>query len=152
MRSFGRFCTLAILGISLSVATVRADEEKIPLDKVPAPVLKAFKAKFPDATIKAALKETDKNKVTYEIESILKGLSIDAVLTPEGEFVEIEREMKVKDLPAAVTKAVAAKYPKCKVVEAGEVTTGDEVTYEVTVKTAEGKSVEVEVSKDGMIL
>ena len=152
MRSFGRFCTLAVLGMSLSIATVRADEEKIPLDKVPAPVLKAFKAKFPDATIKAAIKETEKDKVTYEIESTLKGLSVDAVLTPAGEFVAIEREMQVDDLPAAVTKAVAAKYPKSKIEKAEEVTKGDLVTIEVVVKTAEGKSVEVEVTKDGKVL
>jgi hypothetical protein len=114
--------------------------------------LKAFKTKFPDATLKAAIKETDKDKVTYEIESTLKGLSVDAVLTPAGEFVAIEREMKVGDLPAAVTRAVEAKYPKGKFEKAEEVTAGDKVTYEVIVKTPDGKSVEVEVSKDGKVL
>lgn len=152
MRSFGRFCTLVVLGLCLSVATARADEEKIPLDKVPAPVLRAFKAKFPAATIKGAIKETEKDKVTYEIESTLKGLSVDAVLTPAGEFVAIEREMKVVDLPAAVTKAVEAKYPKSRVEKAEEVTSGDKVTYEVAVKTTDGKSVELEVRKDGNVL
>ena len=80
MRSFGRFCTPAVLGLCLSVAMARADEEKIPLDKVPTPVLRAFKAKFPAATIKGAIKETEKDKVAYEV----------AVKTPDGKSVEVE--------------------------------------------------------------
>jgi uncharacterized membrane protein YkoI len=149
MQWFGRICALAVFGFGLSVASARADEVKIPLDKVPKAVLDAFKAKFPKATINAALKEEEDGKTTYEIESTQDGLGIDAVLKPDGEFVEIEKEIKTSDIPAAVAKAVEAKYPKSKVKKAEELLKGGKSLYEVAVETADGKSAEVVVDKDG---
>ena len=140
----------ALLGTSFT--TARADEEKIPLDKVPKPVMTAFKEKFPGAEIKTAIKEVEDGKTLYEIESTQKGLTIDAVLSPDGKFVEIERELKTADLPAAVSAAAKAKYPKGKATKAEEVTKGDAVTYEVTVDPGEGKAVVLSIDKTGKIL
>ena len=142
----------AFLGFASLVPSARADEEKIPLDKVPAPVMKAFKAKFPKAEIKAAIKEVEDGKTTYEIESMQDGLSIDCVLKPDGDFVEIERQIKLTDLPKAVSDAVATKYPKSKSKKAEEVTKDDQTTYEVTVEKADGKTVVVAVDKAGKVL
>jgi hypothetical protein len=152
MRNFGRINTLAVLGLGLLVGTSMADEEKIPLDKVPKAVLNAFKAKFPQATINAAIKEEEDGKTVYEIESTLRGLGVDAVLKPNGDFVEIEKEIKVADLPAAAVAAVEAKYPKAKVKKAEEVTKDGKVSYEAVVEKADGKSVEVAFDKDGKIV
>src|SRR3954447_20602086 len=115
MHSFARIGTLAVLALGLSAASSRADEEKVPLDTVPRPVLNAFKAKFPEATIKAAIKEEEDGKTVYEIESIANGLGIDAVLKPNGEFSAIEKEIKSADVPPAVASTVKAKHPKAKV-------------------------------------
>jgi hypothetical protein len=150
MRGFGRIGALAVFGFGLTVAATRADEEKIPVDKVPAPVLKAFKAKFPGATINAAIKEEEGGKTVYEIESTLKGLGVDAVLKPDGEFVEIEEEIKTGDLPAAVAAAVKARHPKAEIKKAEKVLLGGENFYEVLVEEG-GKTVEVAVEKDGKI-
>jgi hypothetical protein len=59
-----------------------------------------------------------------------------------------------KDLPAAVTKALEAKYPKGTLKEAMAVNkvTGKErklLHYELTVDTGDKKSVEVLISADG---
>jgi hypothetical protein len=135
--------------LGLSAAKARADEEKIALDKVPKPVLKAFQDKFPKANITAAIREVEDGKTLYEIESTQNGLGIDAVLKPDGEFVEIEKEVKPTDLPPAVTAAVESKYPKAKVKKAEEVIKGGKSLYEVTVETADGKSAEVVVDKNG---
>jgi uncharacterized membrane protein YkoI len=151
MGSYERIFTLAVLGFGLTAAASRADEEKVPLDKVPAPVLKAFKAKFPEATIKAAIKEVEDGKTVYEIESTSKGLAIDAVLKPDGEFVNYEKEIKSADLPAKVASAVKAKHPKGKVKKVEEVTEGDKSFYEVLVEEGD-KSTEVSVGKDGKII
>jgi hypothetical protein len=149
MKRFARIGTLAVLGLGLLVTASRADEEKIPLEKVPKPVLKAFKAKFPDATINTAIKEEADGKTVYEIESKQDGLGIDAVLKPDGEFVEIEKELKIADLPAAVSKAVKAKHPKGKMTKAEELIKDGKSAYEVVVELADGKTEEVVVDKNG---
>ena len=60
MRRFGSSLLVAAALVVLSaVAVVRADEEKIELDKVPKPVLDAVKKKFPDAKLTGAAKEKD---------------------------------------------------------------------------------------------
>jgi uncharacterized membrane protein YkoI len=151
MRRYGRIFTLAVLGFGLSVTVSRADEEKVPLDKVPAPVLKAFKAKFPEATIKAAIKEEEDGKTVYEIESIANGLGIDAVLKPNGEFSAIEKEIKSADVPPAVASTVKAKHPKAKVKRIEEVTSEGKFFYEFLLEEGD-KRTEISVDKDGKIV
>ena len=60
-----------------------------------------------------------------------------------------EKEIPVADLPAAVKDAIEKKYPKCKILEAEMEKEGDDVEYEVEIMTADGKKLELEVSKDG---
>ena len=153
MRRFGRVCTLAVLGLGLTAPVSRADEEKIPLNQVPRAVTEAFKVRFPEATIKNAIKEEEGGKTTYEVESTLRnGLSIDAVLRPDGEFVEIEKEIKPSELPAPVAAGARAKYPTAKVEKAEEVLSDGKTSYEVTVKKQDGKSAVLVFDKDGKFI
>jgi hypothetical protein len=150
MRRFAMTFALAVFGFGLSAAATSADEVKIPLSEVPKPVTEAFKAKFPKATMKNAIKETEDGKVTYEIEStIASGLSIDAVLKPNGDFVAIEKQIKPSELPAAVAPAVAKKYPKSEITKAEHVESSGKISYEAFVKKADGKTVVVIFDKDG---
>src|SRR5690242_18280066 len=71
-------------------------EESVPLDKVPKPVLDAVKARFKDAKLTDASKETEDGKLTYEITVHDKGQQIDVTLTPEGEIVLIEKTIAAK--------------------------------------------------------
>ena len=151
MRKLGRIGVLAVLG--LWAPTAMAGETKIPLDKVPKAVGDAFKKKFPEATLKAAIKEEEDGKVTYELESTLKGgLTLDAVLTPAGEFVAIEKEIRTADLPAKALAAVKEKYPKASLEKAEMVDTKGKVSYEAVVKKADGKSATLLFDKDGKLL
>jgi hypothetical protein len=141
---------------ALVVVGVRADEQKVPLDKVPKPVLDAVKKRFPKAKLVEAAKETEGGKTEYEV-SIKDGeTSIDVTLTPDGKITLIERTITEKGLPKAVTSAVKAKYPGSKykkVEEAIKVTDGKETFdfYELHVVTADNKTVEVKMGKDGKI-
>jgi hypothetical protein len=143
---------MAVIGFGLLVPalSLRADEEKIAIDKLPRPVLNAFKAKFPGATINAAIKEEEDGKTVYEIESTRDGLGIDAVLRPDGEFVEVEKEIKTGDLPAAVAASVKARHPRAALKKAEEVTLNGETFFEVFVEEG-GKTTEVKVDKDGTL-
>jgi uncharacterized membrane protein YkoI len=132
-------------------------EESVPLDKVPKPVLDAVKARFKDAKLTEASKETEDGKLVYEVTVNDKGQHIDVTLTPDGEIVLIEKTIAAKDLPKPVTKALEEKYAKAtyKIVEEIiKVEKKEEklAYYEVLLVTADKKKLEVEVSAEGKII
>jgi uncharacterized membrane protein YkoI len=151
----GWLAASAVAGLVL-LAAVRADEktEKISPDKLPQKVMDAVKTRFPGAEITSVEKETTDGKVVYDIELKHKGRKYEMDIQEDGTILEIEKEVAVKDLPAAVTKALEAKYPKSTIKEVMEVNLvkGKEEKpdhYEVVLVTADKKELEVTVSLDG---
>jgi len=147
--------TIAVAVVVL-VAPVRADEEKVPLDKAPKAVLEAAKKRFPKAEVVGVSKEGEKDKTVYEVELKEAGKTIDVTLTPEGVITTIEQEIDAKDLPKAVTEALDKKYPKAKfnIVEVVyAVKDGKEVLdfYEVELTTGDKKVYEVKLAADGTV-
>jgi hypothetical protein len=147
---------MAAVAVLVLAAPVRADEEKVPLDKVPKAVLEAAKKRFPKAEVVGASKETENKKTVYEIEMKADGKTIDVTVTEEGVITTIEQQIDAKDLPKAVTEALDKKYPKAtyKIIEAVySVKDGKEKLdyYEVLLVTAEKKEFEVEILADGKI-
>jgi hypothetical protein len=66
-------------------------EEKIDVAKVPAPVVKAFAAKYPKAKAERAEKQTSsKGAVTYELAFTSESGRKEATFTEGGKFVEEE--------------------------------------------------------------
>jgi uncharacterized membrane protein YkoI len=132
-------------------------EEKAELKGVPAVVTDAVKARFKEAELLAASKETEHDTLVYEVTVKDKGQSIDVTVTPQGEIVMIEKEITAKDLPAAVAKALEEKYAKAsyKIVE--EITTVEKKSeklayYEVLLVTADKDALEVQIASDGKIV
>jgi uncharacterized membrane protein YkoI len=156
MRAFARGPGfVAVLALLLSTGAVRADEkeEKIDLKDVPKAVLGALKAMYPEAELVSAEKEVENGKTIYEVAIKNKGQKIEASFTPEGQFVEDERTIDVKDLPKAVTDAIDAKYSKATIKHAEEVTKPDNfLGYEVVIETADKKKFEIELDAKGKIL
>jgi hypothetical protein len=143
---------LVVLGACLAV---RADEENVPLDKVPKPVMDTTKKRFPGAELTAALKVTEDGKTRYEVQLQHKGNKYAVQASPSGQLMQIEKEIPVKDLPAAVTDALEAKYPKASIKTAEELTKvikGKEKMTGYTVGLSEkNKTFEVVVTPDGKI-
>lgn len=134
----------------------RADDEKLPLDKVPSAVKETVKKRFPNAEIVGAAKETENGKVTFELNLKDNGQNIDVILTSEGALETIEKEIAAKDLPKVVADAVAAKYPKAtykKYEEVFKIKDGKETLeyYEVVINTGDKKDLEVEITPEGKI-
>ena len=152
MRQFSRWLVMGSALSLLAVVAVRAQEKKVPLDKVPKAVLDAVKAKFEGADLKGASTEKDGDKLVYEISLVHKGHKIDASLTADGKFVSVEKEIKAADLPAAVAAAIKDKYPKAKIKLAEEVSEGGKVKFEVLLQTGPMSAVEVVLSPDGKII
>jgi hypothetical protein len=156
MPRFAKPAAGAALALFVLAAAARADEEKIPLDKVPKPVMDAAKKRFPKAEIKGASKETEKDKTVYEVTFKQDGKNIDVTITPDGAITLIEMEVAFKDLPKPVADAFNTKYPGAKysIIESvTEVKDGKETLayYEAHLTTKDGKAMEAEVFPDGKL-
>lgn len=146
----------SLLGALALGAMVGADEEKIPVEKLPEAVLKVVKAKYPQAKIDEASKEVEDGVTTYEVELKHEGRGVELTLKADGTIVEVEKEVAAETLPEAVKAALTAKYPNEKIKKAEEVTKGETgpVLYEVEIGKAEvvldaqGKIVKTEDEED----
>ena len=126
--------------LALGITAAWAAEEKIGLDQVPPKVSAAVKAKFPGAKLVSAEKEVDEGKTVYEMAIESNGSKIDVSLDGDGTIVEIEREVKEQELPAAVRQSLSAKYPDGQLKKIEEITEGKSTSFEfVIVQTTEVK-------------
>jgi hypothetical protein len=135
-------------------AVARADEEPVPLDKLPKAVVAAVQKRFPKAQMTEASKEKDGGKVVYEVSLKKGGKNTDVTVTEAGAITLIEQELGFKDLPPAVARTFGEKYPSAKYEIIESVTTvadGKETLayYEATLVAADSKKWEVEVLPDG---
>ena len=134
-------CT--VLAALMVAGGVRADEEKVPLDKVPAKVRQALKTKYPRAEVVSAEKEDENGKTVYEFKLKQGKKKWEASFTPDGDFVGIEEVIKESDLPAQVKEGLRKKYPHAKVLRVEKETTGEgdsaKVVYEIVVQDKKGK-------------
>lgn len=148
---------LACLIALLVPAAASAREEKVRLDRVPAPVMDTVKARFGDAAVKGAGKEKENGKLVYEITLEEKGRNVDVTVTPSGDLLLIERSVPESALPAPVAATLASKYPGATyrvIEEIVEVDKGQErlASYEIELTTADRHTREVKVRPDGAAL
>jgi Putative beta-lactamase-inhibitor-like, PepSY-like len=143
---------LAVAGL-LFGSSARADEEDIPLDKIPAKVKDAVKAKFPEAVLMKASKEVEDGVVLYEVGINNKGQIIEVTVNEGGQIVEVEAQIDPRSLPRAVTDALMKKYGSFRFHKAEDIVKGDKKYFEVLIEHAGGaKYTEVQIDKDGKIL
>ena len=131
-------------------------EGKLTPDKVPAKVMDAAKARFPNAEWRSITRETENNMTIYDFELTSEGKKYEMDIKDDGTILEIEKEIAETDLPDSVRKAVAAKHPKAKITEALEkslIKDGKETPheYEVVLTTESGKEAEMTFSLDGKL-
>jgi hypothetical protein len=151
------FLGLLILLATGSITTVRcSDEENVPLDKLPKAVSNSIMKRFPKAELVKASKETEDGKTEYEVMIKDGGKKIDVTTTTDGVIVGLEKEIAMKDLPKAILETLEGKYAKASfktVEEIIKIKDGKENLegYELHLVTADQKSVEVTLTRDGKI-
>jgi hypothetical protein len=111
--------------------------------KLPAAVEAAFTKAYPQAQIKNVSHETEEGVEQYEIESINSGLGLDVNYKPDGTLLVVEEEVRAADVPAAVMAAITARYPQAKIVRPERATERGTISYEISVKGAPVKSVQL---------
>jgi hypothetical protein len=153
MKTVLRGLLAGVVLLALTAVCARADEEKVPLDKVPKAVLDAVKAKFPKAKLVGASTEKEDGKTVYEVAIKDGDTNIDVTVTPEGKITTVEKEITLKDVPKAVADALEAKYPKATVSKVEEISKDDKITeYEFLITTADKKKLEVSFDPKGKFL
>ena len=141
--TFAFALALVAAGVAQEPKAAKASKPAAAPSKLPAPILAAFQAAYPHATIKAAAQEKDNGKLVWEVESLDNGLGRDLVYNPDGTVVEIEDEVPTAQLPGPVPAAVKAQFPGATIAKGEKVTRGATVSYELQLKGATRKSIEL---------
>jgi len=144
-----------LLGIAW-LSAARADDA-VPLDQLPKAVADAVKTRFPKGTVTEASKSTVDGKLEYEVTLKEAGKNIDVTLTADGVITFIEKEIADRELPKAVSAAVAKKAPKAMHQGAWvgiAVKDGKETVdyYWIDLLSATKRSVQLEIAPDGAIV
>jgi uncharacterized membrane protein YkoI len=120
-------------------------DQKLQMKDLPAAVQKGVTANLNGGTLKGLSKEVEGGKTIYEVETTLYGRTRDFLLDVTGRLVELEDEMAMDAVPAAVKTALETHG---KILKVESVTRGKAVTYEGTVE-KDGKKSEVAVDANG---
>ena len=136
----------------LVVATVVAFAVPAHAD-CPAAVGAAIAKAFPKSTVAGCKLEREHGHDQYEVRvTKAGGAKAEVDVTPDGKIVQVEEKIALADVPAAVTKAFAAKYPKAKIDGAEKQTSSaNEVSYELAFAAADGRH-EVTFTADGKLV
>ena len=116
----------------------------------PAAVTSAVDKKFPKSTVQVCKAEREDGHDQYEVKlTKADGSKVEVDVSPAGAILQTEEVVALDQVPAAVTKAFAAKYPKAKPTRAEKQTpaTG-KPSYELAFA-VDGKRKEATFAEDG---
>jgi hypothetical protein len=139
----------ALLALPLLAGTASAQEKKIQRSDLPAAVEKTVATETRGATIRGFATETEDGHTFYEVETTVGGRTRDLLIEADGTLAEVEEEVSIDTLPAAVKAGLLAKAGKGTIERVEAVTKhGKLVSYDAAVVT-NGKHSEVSVAADG---
>ena len=146
----GMKTTHAILAVAMCTASAARADDKKPAacpDAVTAAVAKAY----PDGTVSSCKHEHEDGREQFEVKLTRKGgAKLELDVSPDGKILQTEETIALKDVPDAVTKAFAEKYPKAKATRAEREVHEDGATYYELGFTADnGKKREATFAADG---
>src|SRR5579864_7409939 len=123
--------------IALSLSTLLfAQEKKIQRTELPPAVEKTVAAQSQGATIKGFSTEKENGQTYYEAEMAVSGHTKDVLIDPAGTVVEVEEQVALDSLPAAVKEGLQAKAGKGKLLKFESITKHDKlVAHEAVVMT-----------------
>ena len=130
-------------------ASTAAQEKKIQRTDLPPAVEKTVSEQSRGATIKGFSQEQENGQTFYEAEMTVNGHSKDVLVDTNGAVVEIEEQVALDSLPAAVQQGLQAKAGSGKILKVESLTKHDKlVAYEAKVQTG-GKKTEIQVGAEG---
>jgi len=146
-----RILSIALLLVTAlaSKATTQEKEKKLQRSDLPAAVQRAADEQSAGATVKGYSTEEDNGQVVYEVEMTMHGHARDVTIGADGTVLEVEQEVALDSLPAAVRtglKQLAGSGTLGKIESLTK--RGTLVAYEAHVKKGNKRS-EIQVGPDG---
>jgi uncharacterized membrane protein YkoI len=134
---------------TFTVCAILAAEKNVKLEELPAAVQAAVKAQTRNATLIGLSTEKEKGKTLYEVETKVNGKSRDLLLDQSGTVVETEEEVGMDSVPAPAKAALQKRSGGGTISKVEKVTAGNAISYEGTIKTKAGRTIEYAVTADG---
>src|SRR5437773_11666490 len=132
-----RTTNLAALACLFVAGVVSAQEKKSKRSDLPPAVEKTAAEVSKGATIKGFSKETENGKTTYEVDMVVNGHTKDVEVDANGAVLEVEEQVEMDSLPAAVKAGRNAKAGRSRIRKVESlVKNGQLVAYEAKVETA----------------
>lgn len=141
---------IAFLIAGLATLSLQAQEKKIARQQLPPAVEKAVAAEeSKGATVKGFSTEVEKGQKLYEAELTENGHGKDVSMDAQRNVVEVEEEVSLDSLPAAVKDGLRKAAGSSSITKVESLTKkGKLVAYEAAVKNGNKRS-EVQVGPDG---
>jgi hypothetical protein len=132
--------------------TGEAAEGKLEMKDLPKVVQATIQKETAGATIVGLSMETEAGKTLYEVETKVNGKGRDMLIDAKGALTEVEEEIDLASLPAAVQVEIKKSMGKGKLVKLESVFNGAKIQtgYSALVDNA-GKQSEVEMGNDGKV-
>jgi uncharacterized membrane protein YkoI len=144
-----RFVVTGVIGIALMALPVVAQEKKLSRKELPPAVEKTVAEQSKGATITGFSTEVENGKKIYEAALVVDGHGRDISMDKDGRLLEIEDEVVLASLPAAVQEGLKKAAGTGTLGKVESLTKdGKLVAYE-SVVTIAGKHHEVQVGPDG---
>jgi hypothetical protein len=151
---YGKWILSGMVAITLALATggASAEEKKLKKSDLPPAVQKTAEEQSQGGAVKGYSSEMDHGKLVYEVELTVNGHSKDVSIAKDGTVVEVEEEVVLDSLPAAVREGLQKKAGTGKITKVESLTKHNAlVAYEAQVRTGNKRS-EIQVAPDGKSL
>ena len=143
---------VGLITLCAASTSAAAQEKRLKRSDLPATVQKAADEQTKGATVRGYSSETESGQLEYEVAMSVNGRSRDVSFATDGSILEIEQEVPVDSLPAAVHAALVQKAGAGRIMKVESLTKhGTLVAYEAQVRTGTKRS-EVQVGPDGQPL
>ncbi len=147
---------LLLLAVAQAQQKPKESKEKaskiLDMKQLPGAVQKTVQEQTKGATIRGLSKEVENGKTQYELETTVDGRSRDLLIDPTGKVLEVEEEVDIAKLPAAVKAEIKKSLGDAKLLKLESATKDGVVTgYEASVEKA-GKKSSLAMGPDGKAL
>ena len=144
-----REISLVVVATVFLTLPALAQENKINRSDLPPAVEKTVASQTEGATIRGFSEEKENGQTLYEAKLLVNGHKKNVLMDSNGKVVEVEEQVELDSLPAAMRDGLQAKAGKRKIIKVESLTKhGKLVAYEAKVMT-DGKTSEVQVGSDG---
>jgi hypothetical protein len=146
---FGHWTAPVLLLTCAMAAQAAAQDKRLKRSDLPPAVQKTADEQSAGATVRGYASETEDGKLEYEVALTVHGHRRNVTIAPDGTLLEIEEEVVLASLPAAVRAGLMHAAGSGKIVKVESLTKrGAIVAYEAQVRTGAKRS-EVQVGPDG---